>query len=48
MPMYVRWYLEGKLPLNLLVSRRYALEQINEGIGALERGEVLGRAIVVF
>jgi Zn-dependent alcohol dehydrogenase len=48
MPMYVRWFLEGKLPLDLLVSRRYSLEQINEGIGALERGEVLGRAIVVF
>jgi len=48
MPLYVRWFMEGKLPLDLLVSRRYTLEQINEGIGALQRGEVLGRAIVTF
>ena len=48
LPMYVRWFKEGKLPLDLLVSRRYRLDQINEGIGALERGEILGRAIVEF
>jgi Zn-dependent alcohol dehydrogenase len=48
LPMYVRWFQEGKLPLDLLVSRRYTLDQINEGIGALERGEVLGRSIVEF
>jgi Zn-dependent alcohol dehydrogenase len=48
LPMYVRWFQEGKLPLDLLVSRRYRLEQINEGIGALERGEILGRSIVEF
>jgi Zn-dependent alcohol dehydrogenase len=48
LPMYVRWFQEGKLPLDLLVSRRYSLDQINEGIGALDRGEVLGRAILEF
>jgi Zn-dependent alcohol dehydrogenase len=48
LPMYVRWFQEGKLPLDLLVSRRYTLDQINEGVGALERGEILGRAIVEF
>ena len=48
LPMYVRWFQEGKLPLDLLVSRRYTLDQINDGIGALERGEILGRSIVVF
>ncbi len=48
LPMYVRWFLEGRLPLDLLVSRRYTLEQINDGIGALERGEILGRSIVEF
>jgi Zn-dependent alcohol dehydrogenase len=48
LPMYVRWFQEGKLPLDLLVSRRYTLDQINDGISALERGEVLGRAIVEF
>jgi Zn-dependent alcohol dehydrogenase len=48
LPMYVRWFQEGKLPLDQLVSRRYTLDQINDGIGALERGEILGRSIVEF
>lgn len=47
-PMYVRWFKEGKLPLDLLVSRRYPLDQINEACAALERGEIAGRAIVEF
>jgi len=45
-PMYVRWFQSGKLPLHRLVSRRFKLDQINEACEALERGEVLGRAIV--
>ncbi|HEY1291918.1 MAG TPA: zinc-binding dehydrogenase [Chloroflexota bacterium] len=45
-PMYVRWFMSGKLPLDRLVSRRFKLEQINEACEALERGEILGRAIV--
>jgi Zn-dependent alcohol dehydrogenase len=45
-PMYVRWFQSGKLPLDRLVSRRFKLEQINEACEALERGEILGRAIV--
>ncbi|MDE3074819.1 MAG: zinc-binding dehydrogenase [Chloroflexota bacterium] len=47
-PMYVRWYKEGKLPLDLLVRRRYKLEQINEALNDLERGEIAGRSIVVY
>lgn len=47
-PMYIRWYKEGKLPLDLLVSRRYRLEQINEALDDLARGAIAGRAIVVF
>jgi Zn-dependent alcohol dehydrogenase len=47
-PMYVRWYKEGKLPLDLLVTRRYRLEQINAACSALEQGEIAGRAIVEF
>ena len=46
--MYVRWYQEGKLPLDKLVSRRYRLEQINEALGDLERGDIAGRSIIVF
>jgi Zn-dependent alcohol dehydrogenase len=45
-PMYVEWFKSGKLPLDLLVSRRFKLEQINEACEALEQGQVLGRAIV--
>jgi Zn-dependent alcohol dehydrogenase len=44
--MYVRWFMSGKLPLNRLVSRRFKLDQINEACESLERGEILGRAIV--
>jgi Zn-dependent alcohol dehydrogenase len=45
-PMYVRWFKQGKLPLDLLVSRRFKLEEVNEACSALERGEILGRAII--
>jgi Zn-dependent alcohol dehydrogenase len=47
-PMYVRWFKEGKLPLDLLVTRRFKLDEINAACDALERGEVLGRAIVEY
>ena len=30
----------GKLKLDELVSRTFALDEVNEAIGALERGEV--------
>jgi len=47
-PTYVRWFKEGKLPLDQLVTRRYTLDEINEACNALERGEVAGRAILAF
>jgi Zn-dependent alcohol dehydrogenase len=47
-PLLVRWFKEGKLPLDLMVTRRYRLEQINEACEALERGQIAGRAIVEF
>jgi Zn-dependent alcohol dehydrogenase len=47
-PLLVRWFKEGKLPLDLMVTRRYRLEQINEACDALARGEIAGRAIVEF
>ncbi len=47
-PMLVRWYQEGKLPLDLMVTQRYRLEQINEACEALRNGEIAGRAIVEF
>jgi Zn-dependent alcohol dehydrogenase len=47
-PLLVRWFKQGKLPLDLMVTRRYKLEQINEACNALARGEIAGRAIVEF
>lgn len=47
-PLLVRWMKQGKLPLDLMVTRRYKLEQINEACDALTRGEIAGRAIVEF
>lgn len=47
-PRYIQWFKEGKLPLDRLVSQRYTLEQINEGIAALKNGQIAGRAIVTY
>ncbi len=47
-PKYLRWYREGKLPLDELVTRRFKLGEINEACAALERGEIAGRSILVF
>jgi Zn-dependent alcohol dehydrogenase len=47
-PLYLRWFREGRLPLDLLVSRRYTLDQINEACAALEQGQIAGRAIIEF
>ncbi len=47
-PMYVRWFKEGRLPLDLMVTRRYKLDQINEACDALSRGQIAGRAIIEF
>jgi Zn-dependent alcohol dehydrogenase len=46
--MLLRWYQEGKLPLDKMVTRRYRLDQINEACDALGRGEILGRAIIQY
>jgi Zn-dependent alcohol dehydrogenase len=47
-PLYLSWYKDGMLPLDELVTRRYRLEEINEATDALAKGEILGRAIIVF
>ncbi|MEX0803719.1 MAG: zinc-binding dehydrogenase [Candidatus Binatia bacterium] len=47
-PLFVRWYREGKLKLDELVTRRYALDQINEAVEDLEHGRILGRAIITY
>jgi Zn-dependent alcohol dehydrogenase len=48
LPMFVRWFREGRLPLDRLVTRRYTLDQINEACDALAHGAIAGRAIVEF
>lgn len=47
-PLFVRWYREGKLKLNDLVTNRYTLEQINSAIDDLEHGRILGRGIITY
>jgi hypothetical protein len=38
--LLVRWFKQGKLPLDRLVTRRYTLEQINEACDALASGQI--------
>jgi len=47
-PMFLRWYQEGKFPLDKLVTRRYKLDDINEACDALKSGDILGRAIIEY
>jgi S-(hydroxymethyl)glutathione dehydrogenase/alcohol dehydrogenase len=46
-PRLVELYLQGRLNLDDLVSRRIQLDDINEGFAAMTRGEV-ARSVVVF
>jgi Zn-dependent alcohol dehydrogenase len=47
-PMFLRWFKEGDLDLNALVTARYKLDDINEATDALEHGKISGRAIMEF
>ncbi|HLF93971.1 MAG TPA: zinc-binding dehydrogenase, partial [Planctomycetota bacterium] len=47
LPRYADLFLEGKLKLAELVSHRFRLDQVNDALEALERGEV-ARAILEF
>jgi Zn-dependent alcohol dehydrogenase len=47
-PLFLEWFVRGDLDLDALVTRRYALEEINEAIAALSKGEIEGRAIIEF
>ena len=47
MPRFVDFYLAGKLHLDRLISRRIRLEDVNEALGELERGE-LARSVITF
>ena len=45
MPRVLDLYMEGKLPLDKLVTRRYPLDEINEAFAAMNKGEV-ARAVI--
>jgi Zn-dependent alcohol dehydrogenase len=47
-PIFLRWFRDGKLKLNELITNRYKLEQINQAVEDLEHGRILGRAILTF
>lgn len=47
MPRFVDFYMQGRLKLDEMVSRRIRLEDINEGFDALKTGEV-ARSVIVF
>ncbi len=46
-PLYVKMFLSGKLKLDKLISHRFRLEEINEAIKLIEKGDVV-RAIIEF
>ena len=47
MPRFVDFYLQGKLHLDDMISNRIALADINEGMAALETGEI-ARSVIMF
>ena len=47
-PIFVRWFREGKLKLNELVTNRYSLDQINTAVDDLAHGRILGRGILAY
>lgn len=46
-PRLVELYQQGRLKLDELITRRYGLDQINEAIASMERGEAL-RNVIMF
>ncbi|MEQ8486072.1 MAG: Zn-dependent alcohol dehydrogenase [Pseudomonadales bacterium] len=47
MPRFVELYLQGRLHLDDLISRRIKLEDVNDGLEALKTGEV-ARSVIMF
>jgi Zn-dependent alcohol dehydrogenase len=47
-PIFLRWYREGKLKLDDLVTNHYRLDQINSAVDDLEHGRILGRGILTY
>jgi S-(hydroxymethyl)glutathione dehydrogenase/alcohol dehydrogenase len=47
MPRMIDLYLDGRLKLDELVSRRIALDEVNDGFDAMKSGEV-ARSVITF
>ncbi len=47
MPVVLDLFMDGRLPLDRLVTRKYALDEVNEAFAAMNAGEV-ARAVVIF
>jgi S-(hydroxymethyl)glutathione dehydrogenase/alcohol dehydrogenase len=47
MPRLVEFYMQGKLKLDELISRRIRLDQVNEAFEEMKRGEI-ARSVIVF
>jgi S-(hydroxymethyl)glutathione dehydrogenase/alcohol dehydrogenase len=47
MPNYVEFYLDGKLHLDSMISRRVGLADINEAFAEMKRGEI-ARSVITF
>jgi S-(hydroxymethyl)glutathione dehydrogenase/alcohol dehydrogenase len=47
MPRYIDFYLQGRLNLDDMISKRARLENVNEAFEAMKRGEVT-RTVLMF
>ena len=47
MPRYIDFYMQGRLKLDEMISRRMRLEDVNEAFRAMKAGEV-ARSVLMF
>jgi Zn-dependent alcohol dehydrogenase len=46
-PVFLDWYQAGRLDLAALVTSRYSLDRLVNGVNDLRQGKVAGRAVVL-
>jgi Zn-dependent alcohol dehydrogenase len=46
-PVFLDWYQAGRLDLAALVTNRYSLERLADGINDLRAGKIAGRGVVL-
>lgn len=46
-PRYYEWYVKGKLPVSMLIGKKYKIQNINQAISDLKRGKSI-RPIIIF